>query len=346
MTTLLKRANGSALDVFIERDTTPTTITLLSPHNQQIRCLTFPSSYWGDVLTSSQVISGPLPLLRQLRISTLERDGQRNQPSVFAAPSPLLFGGAVNLEEFTFESEWTGSLRNFAFPNLTTFKLSTSCAVEFNASVLLDFLEATPTLQAVEVTINGTLLLEDLPREIVVLPNVKTFSLLVDDNDRQDYKLAARLSCPRAEYTSMKQDMFDDHMAHGLEVFPNSDLWKTIVRQYSTSPVEEVILEIDGSDAQSLAISTYSLTFKSSDSAAITLVFELCDSSAEEEELHMSHGEMSLEIFARRFRVTHCCPMSNAFTSRIGAEFSVPIMHYLFQTWLWGSSGPWGPWTS
>ena len=335
MTTLLKRAKGSALDVFIKRDSPPNIITLLSPHTERIKSLTFPLSHWGDVLMTSQIISGPLPLLRHLTISTLELDDPHSRPNVFAAPSPLLFGGAVNLEEFVFESDLAGSLKNFVFPNLTTFKLSTPCYVKFNASFLLDFLEASPALRTVEMTINDTSLSVNMPREIVVLPNVKTFSLLVHDNDRQYDKLTAHISCPRARYTSLKQDIFDDYlddnMTRGPELFPKANLWKTIVRQYSASPVEEITFEIN--DARPAAIFRYSLTFKSSDSAVIALGFELSDSGSGEEGLNLSHGEMNLEIFAQACRTIQDHPLLSHvkrlhFKDRggiFGADYALPI---------------------
>ena len=176
MTTLLKRATGSALDVFIERDVPPNTITLLSPHTQRIRYLTFPCNSRREVL--SEVFSGPLPLLRRLLI--LEPDDPHNQPNVFVAPPLPLFGGAINLEEFVFGQGWDVPLNNFVFPNLTTFELYTPPRVESDASVFLNFLEASPTLQTIEVDICGAFVLENVPRGIVVLPNVKTFSLSVE----------------------------------------------------------------------------------------------------------------------------------------------------------------------
>ena len=91
--------------------------------------------------------------------------------------------------------------------------------------------------------------------------------------------------------------MFDVDMTLGLELFPKPDSWKAIVHQCSTSPVEEVILETRG--AQSDTIFLYSLTFKSSDSAVITLGFGVTDTASEEESLQMSHGEMNLEIFTQ-----------------------------------------------
>ena len=86
-------------------------------------------------------------------------------------------------------------------------------------------------------------------------------------------------------------------MTHSLEAFPKPDSWKAIVHQYSSSPLEEAILEMNR--AQYDTISTNSLTFKSPDSTVITLGFDITDTASGEEWLQMSHGEMNLEIFAQ-----------------------------------------------
>ena len=73
-------------------------------------------------------------------------------------------------------------LDNFAFPNLTFFELSVMPMEELRASQLLDFLEASPRLQAVRMEIAGDILLDDVPQErIVVLPNVESLCLVVGD---------------------------------------------------------------------------------------------------------------------------------------------------------------------
>jgi hypothetical protein len=56
-----------------------------------------------------------------------------------ATPSLSLFGGAVNLKEFSLELEWGGSLNHFVFPNLTTFKLVTPLMCGLTTSHLLAF---------------------------------------------------------------------------------------------------------------------------------------------------------------------------------------------------------------
>ena len=63
------------------------------------------------------------------------------------------------------------------------------------ASELLKFLEASPVLQKVYMRIIAGILLEDVPQgKTVVLPNVRTFSLVVSDG-APGYELAAHISC-------------------------------------------------------------------------------------------------------------------------------------------------------
>ena len=307
MTTLLERAKGSALEVVIDCHSPPNTITPLLPHARRIKRLKLPLNYWSQIVTLSQLISGPLPLLRTLKISVNESDGPHGQPNTPAAPSPLLFDGAVNLEKFVFEPDSAGSLNNFVFPNLTTFKLSAIAMTDFNASDLFDFLRTSSTLQTVEVMIDWDVVLEDVPRELVVLPNVKTFSLYANGSIQQAYKPALHISCPHATHTSLEQRIFDNHMSYGVEAFPNPVSSKAIFNQYSTGPVEEVTLEIGS--YLSLVLKIYSLVFKSSDAAVIRLDVGLEESGGEVEELHMSHQEMNLEIFTQACRTIQSHPL-------------------------------------
>ena len=345
MKALLKRTKGSALDVVIDHGAPLNTITLLLPHTRQIRHLIFSQNYWTEISTYSQVLSGPLPLLRTLTIQIDESGGLYVRPNTPDAPLPLLFSGAVNLETFVFEPESAGSLDPFVFPNLTTFKLSTPPLKYFKASDLLDFLDASPMLRTVDVRVRGGMYPEGVTQELVVLPNVETFSLNVNGGDWQVYKSAMRISCPRAKYTSLEQDIFDHVMTDSTEVFPNSNSCKAIVRQYSTSPVEEVTLEINDSD-QSMTMMTYSLTFKSTDAAVIRMGFELGESGQIEEELYLHHGEMNLEIFTRACQTIQDLPQLASvrrlhikdWTEYFGAKYAIHMVGVLQK--LFGSLGP------
>ena len=301
MTTLLERAKGSPLDVVIDHGAPSNRITPLLPHTRQIRHLAFSQSYWTEVSSHSRVISGPLPLLRTLTIRINESDGLYGQPNKLDA---LLFSGAINLEGFVFEPGSTGSLNNFVFPNLSTLKLSTPPLTDFKASDLFDFLNASPKLRTVEVKIRGDTHPETAPRELVVLPNVETFSLNVYGTRSQVYESAIHISCPRATYTSLEQDIFNKLLAYGTEVFPNFNSCQAIFHQYSTSPVEEVTLEVKDS-GRIMTLMEYSLTFKSSNAAVIRLGFNLGKS---EEELDFSHEDLDLLVFTRACQVIQFHP--------------------------------------
>jgi hypothetical protein len=342
VTTLLKRAKGSALDITIDRGAPLDTITLLSPaHIQQMRHLTFRLNYWIDIPTLSGVLSGPLPLLRTLKIwmPALDNSHAVDMPT---SPSLFLFSGAVNLEEFDFKLGFGEPLSHFVFPNLATFKLSTTM-YEFDATGLFDFLRASPTLRTVEAKINDATLFTSMPQDIIVLPNVETFSLLVSDDFLQVSDLAVFISCPRAKYTSLMQGIFTDQISYDLKAFPDSVSWAAIVHQYSTSPVEQVTFEI--TDDPFTPVTTYSLIFQSSDTTVIRLGFELGDPS-EEEELAFSREEVDCELFSRACRTILDHPLLSHvrrlhikdWTGSFGADRPLDIAEVVGG--LFGSLGP------
>jgi hypothetical protein len=291
VTTLLERAKGSALEVITDYHVPHSTATLLSPHAQQIRHLEFQFNCWTDVFTFSRVNSGPLPLLRTLRIRTNGGCHQHGKFGESVVPPLPLLSGAVNLEEFFFnfdsDFDWAAPLGHFAFPKLTTLQLTASSFGGFNTSDLFTFLKASPMLQTVKVEIDGIMEPEDIPREVVVLPNIETFSLLAGSDV---YYPAACISCPRAKHTTLINVVFDDVTP---EIFPTTVSWNAIVRQYTTSPVEEVTFEI--TDRQLRTVVTYSLTFQSSDATVLNLVSEVIDTGAEVFPL----GEINLQIFSQ-----------------------------------------------
>jgi hypothetical protein len=224
--TLLDRAKGSALDVVTDYNPPLAAMTLLSPHAQRIRHLEFPSNRCADILTFSEVNSGPLPLLRTLTIRITAWDRNRHdQPNALTTLLLPILSGATNLEEFVFDLQLSSNrlipLNRFVFPNLTTFKL-TCTTPEFNASDFLGFLQSSPTLRTVEAEIDGHITREGVPRDmVVVLPNVENFSLQGNDDGWLVYHLATYVSCPRAKYTSLVQGVCDYKMARGHETFPD-----------------------------------------------------------------------------------------------------------------------------
>ena len=305
MTTLLKRAKGAKLDIVINHsdfhmfaNNPPSTMALLSPHTRRISSLTLSLNRWMDVLAFSEVTSAPLPFLRTLEIRLAHHDDRFNRLTAQMLP---LFSGAVNLEEFSFQPKRSASLNHFAFPTLTTLKLLILPMNRWITQELFDFLKASPTLLTVEIRVEEGGTPENIPREMaVVLPNVETLSLNVDGDGLQVYKLALHISCPRAKCTSLMQEICDFEVDTSPGVFPDPDSWKAIARQYTTSPVEEVTLEVKGPEYSS--IFTYSLTFKSSDATTVSLGFRAIELDREVHVLGPSDEEMNFEIFSQACR--------------------------------------------
>ena len=181
VSTLLERARGSVLDIAAFRDLPISTITLISPHAQQIRSLEFMRNHWQDIITFSESTSGRLLLLRTLAIIPPTISDSLGRPDV-STFSPLpIFSGSINMERFVFRSRKLSLLSHFLFPNLTAVELSTDLEVgECSASCLLDFLKASAMLEAVDMKISAIIALQNVPEKmVVILPNVKTFFLHV-----------------------------------------------------------------------------------------------------------------------------------------------------------------------
>jgi len=307
MKTLLERAKGSALDIITNSNDPVDALTLLPPYTRQIRYLNFGHNYWSEVRRFSEVHSGPLPLLRALRINAIEEFHVVEPPlNVIIPPSFPLFRGAVNLKRFVLHSERFPPLGHFVFPNLTTFELSTM-REEFLASELLDFLEALPTLRKVDITIFAYIVLGEIPQErVVVLPNAETFFLVVSDGG-PGYEIAAHILCPSARLTSLVHEQEPDNVIPG-DIFPTSDLWNAIVRQYTRSPVEEVTLEIKTTPDSTV---TCSLTFQSLDTTILRLGFEFSasDDVEDEYESEMLIEDVGYEVFYQASRAIQDHPL-------------------------------------
>jgi hypothetical protein len=275
--TLLERARGSALDITAHHTNPIGAMALLPPHTKQIKYLQFASSYWEDIQRFSEVNSGPLPLLTTLKIGTIDKFNMEDLDETTPPPLPL-FSSAINLKKFVLYSDALPSLDRFGFPNLTKFKLFVAPEDGFYASQLLNFLEASPALQKVDMRIMADIVFEGIPRErVVVLPDVETFHLSMTDGG-PGYRIAAHVSCPSARHTLITHDTFTDEMVT-QEIFPSSVSWNAIVRQYSRSPVEEIAL---GIQIDSGRTTTFSLTFRSSDATVIELGFEITASDQQD----------------------------------------------------------------
>ena len=305
--TFLERSKGSALDVTARGPITTDpvrveTLALLSPHAQRVGSLDFLYGYWSDIQEFSKAVSGPLPLLRILKINVVY---DHHRP-VMTPPLLPLFTGAVNLKEFSLRSEGLPFLDRFIFPNLTTLKLSTMPARGgFPTLQLLNFLEASPALRTVHIRVEVTVLLGGVPQgRVVVLPNVETFYLSVGEYE-PGYKIAAHISCPSARLTSLLYEQDADN-SMSLETFPTSATWDAIARQYSANPADEVILEI--MTAQDPIIACF-LTFLSPGPAVLGLGFKVTSDYDDDEEFEMTLGERHVKILSRAFMTIRTHPL-------------------------------------
>ena len=303
-------------------------ITLLSPHTRQIRTLDFRYNSWTDVQRFSDLSPGPLPLLRTLEINVALQPN--DQPNTMPPSSLPLFANAINLKKFVLCLEESSFPNNFVFPNLTTFKFSTEPGwPTFQALGLLDFLEASPTLRKVKMEINAKILLQGVAQgRVVVLPNVQTFSLSMDDGEPASYELVAHISCPSAGHTSLihKKTLDEMYTNHDERyAFPTATSWDVIVCQYTTSPVEVISLEIK--PPQDSLVSC-SLTFRSSDGAIVRLGLEVNrdyddDGDNDDDEFHMTLKEVVRRVFLQASRTVQDYPLPNAKHLHIIHRFSL-----------------------
>ena len=321
MMTLLELAKGSTLDVITCFDPPPGTMALLSPCFQQIRHLEFLYSQWKDIITYSEISSGSLPLLSTLVVNPHEYA----QPGPVIPPSLSFFGGAVNLKRFVFNSKKLNLLDHF---NLITLELTaqqawpSNASETFNASDLFHFLKASPILQTVEVKFSGRISLEGVPQEpITVLPNVETLSLSVG-NPSDVYEIASWVSCPCAKHTSLNQDLPDNKVIPGLEIFPTPALWNMITSQYARGLVEEVALEIKP-DLYGSGI-TCLLTFRSSDATTVRLASHVYETG--EDDVYTPSNEVGWELFSRACSTIQNYP-SLPHVKRIHIKYRAAIPH-------------------
>ena len=297
--TLLERAKGSPLTILVSG--TDPAMTLLHPYTKQITSLEFANSEWTDIRLFSD--SGPLPFLRTLNINALQIDPDGPDVTIVTPPSRPLFNGAVELKEFCLHSEGSPLLSHFVFPNLTSFELFVApVEEEFRSSQLLDFLEASPMLQVVRIKIVTTISLEGVHHgRIVTLRNVENLSLATSDGEL-GYKLATHISCPSVKHTSLthmcEEELDDDGL---LEAFPALDSLNAIVRQYTTSPIEEVTFEID---PMSVNFTSCSLTLQPANTTVIELHFEVANDDDDDDP-----ESFTCDVFSEASRAVRDLPL-------------------------------------
>jgi len=305
---LLERAKGSPLDIVTNARSPIGTIRLLFPHASRIRRLTFIQNRWMDVRRFSEVNFGPLPLLHTLEINSYMEFGLFDLDDP-VTPSLPLFNNAVNLKQFILHSRISPFLNHFVFPNITVFEFSIASEGEaFRALELLNFLEASPVLQKVDMSLMSIISLEGVAqRRIVTLPDVHTFSLAVDDG-APGYELAAHISCPSASSMSLAQEKRVELIIAGQDMFtsPTVAFWNTIATQYTRSPVEAVTLKIDSPQD---SVIECTLAFLSLDMTAIKLRLEVFGYIDVGNEVQMTSEDVALQAFSQVSRIVRDHPL-------------------------------------
>lgn len=169
-------------------------------------------------------------------------------PEITTQPSLPLFSHAVNVKKFALCSEGLPHLGHFALPNLTSFELLTfpeetfSDEEAFPILQLLDFLEATPTLQTVSLAVHMETSLAGVPPgRIVILPNVEGFYTIEQE---PHHRIAAKISCPSTKHASLICEQGKEESTP-QDVFPTGTAWRTIPSQYMVSRVDAIALELD-----------------------------------------------------------------------------------------------------
>lgn len=261
-TTLLQRVRGTPLDVTIDNSVSPVhDVAIFSPFAPQIRSLNVKGTLLG-VHQLSMAISVPLLLLQTLAIEVRGFMDFRETPATIFP----LFTNAVNVNKFSLFMNESPSLSKFTFPNLTTFNFSTS-PKKFAVSQLLDFLEASPALRHVDITVTPSSFNEDVPpKRVVVLPHIESFLFCVTHR-HPGCEISTHISCPSAKRTVFHH--LPQFTSHGTpkNIYPPSLPLTTIVRQYTNRTIDQAILDLETPDGHL----SCSLTFRSSNGATLEL---------------------------------------------------------------------------
>jgi len=300
--TLLERSKGSPLDITVDyhMNPIPINVTLFSPFAQQIRSLDLEQTFSDTIQGLSMAIPGLLPLLRTLKIHVYR--GPSDPPETSGLP---LFEGAVNVKNFVLSVENNLlSLRQFAFPNLTTFNFS-AFAMEFPVSQLLSFLEASPALQQIRMYIMADRFREDVPPErVIVLSNVKDFSLDVT-SDGPGCEIATHISCPLAKHVGFFHELEGFGRDVPKDVYPPSVSWNALARQYTEGTTDRVVLEMRMDGDLSIICS---ITFGSSDGTTLRLCY-FHGSTGEDIEMEMSLERWLPAVFSQALRTIREYPL-------------------------------------
>ena len=272
--TPLEPAKGSPLDTTIDVfDSLTGDLVLLSPFTQQIKILIVHHASLAQVQELTAAIAGSVSVNT---LNIYDYGGFLSDP---VSPSDLmtlpLLRGAVDVKGLSVSTSDPLLLSHFTLPNLTSFNLWTRGGCEvFPISLLLNFLEGSPSLQTIHMMIAADLFYDDVPQDaILVLPNVKAFALDIN-SDSPGYGIAAHISCPSArtvEFHHQRQnptpDILDDISALS---YP----WATIVCQYTTGVIEEIELGLGATRVGTgTGILINQLQLSSSEGATLTMQY-------------------------------------------------------------------------
>ena len=214
----------------------------------------------------------------------------------------------------------------------------------FPVPQLLDFLEASPSLQWISLLIQVDLLLEDVPPErVIVLPHVETFYLEVA-NDSPGCEITTHISCPSAKCAQF---------FHALEcagydipegIYPSSNSWNAITRQYTKGTVEQVALRTTMDKDLTIGCLT---TFWSSDGASLELCY-IHHSIENQDSMNTILNERLPGIFSQAFRTIRDQPLlANIRYLHIeGGGLDTGDLELATNDELGNCLDPWDPWRS
>ena len=139
-------------------------LVLLSPFTQQIKTLIVHHASLAQVQELTAAIAGSVSVNT---LNTYDYGGFLSDP---VSPSDLmtlpLLRGAVDVKGLSVSTSDPLLLSHFTLPNLTSFNLWTRGGCEvFPISLLLNFLEGSPSLQTIHMMIAADLFYDDVPQD-------------------------------------------------------------------------------------------------------------------------------------------------------------------------------------
>ena len=338
ITTWLQCARNCPLDILSTGSESAETLALLHSRAQRFQNLCLIHNSWSDVQRFSVIASGPLPLLQSLTIHVTGFDPL--DPEISSCPHYPLFTNAMRMTRFILCAEGLPYLDYFAFTSLRTFELSVTpegtFADEkaFPVHQLLDFLEATPTLEILTLAIYTETSLDRIPQgRKAVLPNVKHYHVTELD---PSYTIAMHISCSSAHHTSFvcEQNAEDPTPQ---DAFSATTTWHAVPPQNMAAHVDAIILELTAVEDVTCFVSfvssgptTFQLGYKIvteegySDTPWRSLQIEYAEVISQASKLIRNHPFLAnIRRVHIRDRHSHLCPhLLPHITNHIGQLFS------------------------